>query len=105
MAGVERDPVTGQPAGSFLSDDTHFPAVGVAFDSLSDDDFVTLYQGLAEYVAARGVTTMHCLDGQFVPADRDVSILHAMADQLPVHTVLMFQTRDVEKALSMGLPQ
>lgn len=104
MQGVEKDSV-GRPTGSFLSDDSHFFASTKALGSLSDKELADLFHGVAEFAIARGVTTMHCLDGQFVADDRDVYVLHDIQDKLPVHTLIMFQTNDVKKALDLELPR
>ncbi|MCZ7665327.1 MAG: amidohydrolase [Thermoleophilia bacterium] len=102
--GVEVD-AEGRPTGAFLSDDSHFAAAGVAFGSLSDDEIAALYRKTASFAASRGVTTLHCLDGQFIEGDRDVRVLLDAADQLDAHTVVMYQTMDVQKALNLGLPR
>ncbi|MBU2604001.1 MAG: amidohydrolase [Actinobacteria bacterium] len=102
--GVEVD-AEGRPTGAFLSDDSHFAAAGVAFGSLSDEEIADLYRKTASFAASRGVTTLHCLDGQFIEGDRDVRVLLDAGDQLDVHTVVMYQTMDVQKALDLGLPR
>ncbi len=102
--GVEVD-AEGRPTGAFLSDDSHFAAAGVAFGSLSDDEIAALYRKTASFAASRGVTTLHCLDGQFIEGDRDVRVLLDAAGQLDAHTVVMYQTMDVQKALDLGLPR
>lgn len=102
--GVERDE-SGRPTGVFSSDDTHFEAARVACSSLSDDQIAYRIARAAELAAQRGVTTMHCLEGQFVKDDRDVMALFHAGSGLPVHTVLMYQTTDVKKVMSLGLPR
>jgi predicted amidohydrolase YtcJ len=104
MQGVEKDSA-GRPTGSFLSDDSHFFASAKALGSLTDKELSDLFQQVANFAAARGVTTMHCLDGQFVEGDRDVYVLHKIQTQLPIHTVIMFQTNEVKKVLDLGLPR
>jgi len=102
--GIEKDS-SGRPTGSLLSDDTVFPAVRTALGSLSDDDMQAMYRAVGAHAASRGITTLHCLDGQFVEADRDVDVLLRFGPELPVHTVVMFQTTDVQKVVDMGLPR
>jgi predicted amidohydrolase YtcJ len=104
MHGVEKDSA-GRPTGSFLSDDSHFFASTKALGSLSDEELAELFHQVADFAVARGVTTMHCLDGQFVADDRDVYVLHKIRNSLPLHTLIMFQTNDVKKALDLGLPR
>jgi predicted amidohydrolase YtcJ len=91
--------------GWFLDDDTHFAAARSAFGALGDDRVAELYRQVANAAAVKGVTTMHCLEGQFMEGDRDVLVLHALAESLPVNVVLMYQTMDVARALSLGLPR
>lgn len=102
--GVEVDE-RGHPTGAFLSDDSHFAAAGVAFGSLADDEIARLYRKAASFAASRGVTTLHCLDGQFIEGDRDVHVLLETAHLLDVRTVVMYQTKEVQKALDLGLPR
>jgi len=104
LPGVEKDS-GGRPTGAFLTDDTHIPAARIAFGALSDEQIAELYEQVAKSVVALGVTTLHCLDGQFIENDRDVSVLLEIQDKLPIHTVLMYQTMDVKKVLSLGLPR
>lgn len=105
LPGLERDPATGEPTGSFLSDTAHFFAVGRAYTGLSDAEIAALYRQTASLAASKGVTTLHCLDGQFVEGDKDVTVLRQLAPELPVHTVLMYQTMDVDRVLELGLPR
>jgi predicted amidohydrolase YtcJ len=102
--GVEKD-AAGRPTGSFVSDDTHFEAASVAFSALTDDEIADLFRQTAAFAASRGATTLHCLDGQFIAGDRDVKVLLDVAPDLPVHTVLMYQTMDVQRVLELGLPR
>lgn len=105
MAGVERDPATGELTGSFLTDTAHFFAVRRAHARLTEEAIAELYANAAKLAASRGVTTLHCLEGMFVDGDRDALVLHRVAPSLPVHTVLMYMTFDVSRALEMGLPR
>jgi predicted amidohydrolase YtcJ len=104
MQGVEKD-TADRPTGSFLSDESHFFASAKALGSLTDKELSDLFHQVANFAAARGVTTMHCLDGQFVDGDRDVYVLHKIQTQLPIHTLIMFQTNEVEKVVDLGLPR
>ena len=98
-----RIPLVGRPGP--LLDDTVFPAVRTALGSLSDEDMGAMYRAVAAHAAGRGVTTLHCLEGQFVEADRDVDVLLRLGPELPVHTVVMFQTTDVQRVVGSGLPR
>jgi predicted amidohydrolase YtcJ len=103
--GLDRDPVTRKPTGAFLTDDVTFAACGKAFGALSDGEMADVIRKVAAYAASKGVTSLHCLDGQFVEGDRDVFVHLRIQDSLPIHTVIMFQTMDVQKVLELGLPR
>jgi predicted amidohydrolase YtcJ len=94
-----------QEQGWFLDDESHFAASRVAFGSLTDKEIADLYRRVAKHAASRGVTTLHCLEGQFMQGDRDVRALVDCQRELPVHVVLMYQTMDVERVLDLGLPR
>jgi predicted amidohydrolase YtcJ len=102
--GVEKDSA-GRATGAFVSDDTHFDAARVAFGAQSDAEIAQVYSRVADFVVSRGVTTLHTLDGMFVENDRDVYVLLEIASRLPVHTLLMYQTMDVQRVLELGLPR
>jgi predicted amidohydrolase YtcJ len=103
LPGLDKDPVSGEPTGQFLSDTAHFFAASRAFGALTAEEIAEMYKYTASLAASRGVTTLHCLDGQFVEGDSDVIVLRRLASELPVHTVLMYQTMDVDRVLELGL--
>jgi predicted amidohydrolase YtcJ len=105
LTGVDKDPLSGQPTGAFLTDESHFYAANKAYGTMTDEDIEICYQATADFAVSRGVTTIHCLDGQFLEEDRDVLILHSMQHKLPIHTLIMWQTMDVKKVLEFGLPR
>lgn len=89
--------------GWFLSDEDHLEAARTAFGSLSDATIADLYGRVGAQAASKGVTTVHCMEGQFIEGDRDVTVLQTVASRLPVNTVLYYQTMDVQRAVDMGL--
>jgi predicted amidohydrolase YtcJ len=103
--GLERDPGTGKPTGAFLTDDVTFAASGKAFGVIDDAAMADLIRKVTRHVTSKGVTTLHCLDGQFIEADRDVFVHLRIQDSLPIHTVIMYQTMDVARVLDIGLPR
>jgi len=105
LEGVEKDRSTGEPTGLFSTDDTFFEACRKAYSQLSDEEITGLIRAAARFAAGRGVTTLHCLDGQFISGDRDVYTLQRIHSTLPIHTLLLFQTMDVPAALGLGLPR
>jgi len=92
-------------AGWFTDDAAVAAAAGVVLGSLSRVELAQLYRSVAEKAAARGVTTLHCLEGGSVPGGTDADVLHEIGGGLPVRAVLMFQTMDVERVVAMGLPR
>lgn len=102
--GIEKD-ASGMPTGAFVSDDAHFAAAGAAFGALSRDEVDEMYRSAARFAASRGVTTLHCLEGQFMKGDEDVMSLLRLGASLPVHTVVYFQTMDVTRIVELGLPR
>ena len=89
----------------FLLDEEHFAAARVAFGSLSDREIAGIYREVSSAASQRGVTMLHCLEGQFVDKDRDVTVLGGIVDDLPVKAILYYQTFDVRRVLSLGLPR
>lgn len=102
--GVEKD-ASGRPTGALVSDDAHFAAAGVAFGALSRDEITEMYRAAARFAASRGVTTLHCLEGQFMHEDADVAALLQLGSSLPVHAVIYYQTMDVARVVELGLPR
>jgi predicted amidohydrolase YtcJ len=64
-----------------------------------------MYRTAASFAASRGVTTVHCLEGQFMRRDEDVVRLLGLGSSLPVHAVVYFQTMDVARVVELGLPR
>jgi predicted amidohydrolase YtcJ len=104
LPGLEKD-ASGRPTGAFVSDDAHFAAAGAAFGALSRDEITEMYRAAAHFAASRGVTTLHCLEGQFMKGDEDVLALLRLGAGLPVHTVVYYQTMDVPRVVELGLPR
>jgi len=105
LPGVEKDPISGRPTGTFLTDDTHFFAASKVYSTMSDEEIKGCYQATASAAIGRGATTIHCLDGQFIEGDRDIMVLHSIQGQLPIHTVIMWQTMDIQQVIDLGLPR
>jgi len=95
----------GEPTGVLESDTASFAGIGTVLSSMSDAEMEGAYRATAAAAIRKGVTTIHCLEGQFIHGDRDVDVLLRVDDSLPLHTVLYYQTMDVEKVVAMGLPR
>jgi predicted amidohydrolase YtcJ len=103
---LARRPVTAPEEAGWFRDDAEVAAAsGVVLGALGRDELADLYRSVGARSAAKGVTTLHCLEGGMIHGDTDASVLHEIADSLPVRTVLMFQTMDVDRVVGMGLPR
>jgi predicted amidohydrolase YtcJ len=103
MPGVEKD--NGCATGVYTSDESSFLANANALGDLSDETLWGYIRDCATHAASKGVTVMHGLFGMFVKDDRDMDLISARASELPVDTVIWYQTWDVDKAHAMGLPR
>lgn len=101
--GIDREAHAGRPTGAFLRDDISFRAARGAYAAFTDGQIESGYREVVRTALAKGVTTMHCLEGQFIDADRDVHILNGIKSSLDLNAVLYYQTLDVDKARALGL--
>lgn len=76
---------------------------GIIADWIDDNYRGEALYSAAMYAAERGVTMLNALEGGPLFSDRDVDVLVAHQDKLPIEVVLFFQTFDVEKAKELGL--
>jgi len=98
-------PASPEEAGWFPDDISLLAASSVAFGALEREELGALHRSVAERAAVKGVTTLHCLEGQATQDDKDVMVLHEISGALPVRVVLMYQTMDVGRVKAMGLPR
>lgn len=96
MKYVEKD-------GFFNEDSAAFHIVGNIYNMMSDEDFEQMFMSVGEQCAAKGITTLHSLDGMMVKDDRDTDILLKILDKLPVEFVNYTQTFDWQKIKGYGL--
>lgn len=101
LPGVEKR--DGIRTGVYKSDESVFIANRNVFSSFSDEEIWSLIEDCVQYAVTKGVTAMHGLFGQFVQNDRDVDIVLARKDRLPLDMTVFYQTWDVEKAIKKGL--
>jgi predicted amidohydrolase YtcJ len=80
------------------------------YSTIDDAIRVAAQHRAAEMALQVGITTVHALDGGdpdgrgWFP-ERDVKVLLKEQDDLPVRTVIYFQSTNVQKALDWGLPR
>ncbi|MCL2580288.1 MAG: amidohydrolase family protein [Oscillospiraceae bacterium] len=93
--------------GLLADDDAHFFALGKLLSDLPETRYEKYIDDFGRMCAQVGLTTAHCMEGQFVKGDKDIDLwLKKIADgSLPFHCVLYPQTWDYEKALAYGLPR
>ncbi|MCQ4635190.1 amidohydrolase [Anaerovorax odorimutans] len=96
VADVEKDE-DGELKGVLLSDDAAFPVMGQIFAQLPEDRLFDFVKDCSNYAAAKGVTTMVGLMGQFVDGDKDIDLVIDRGDELPINIEVFYQTWDLEK--------
>lgn len=93
--------------GWLTEDEVNFHAMGALIAGMSDEK-IEEYIGLfGKMCAENGITTAHCLEGQFIAGDRDIDIWLRKINEgsLPFHCVLYPQLWDYERALRYDLPR
>lgn len=102
--GVEMDVRTGQPTGVLRAE-----ANGLAREAVFRRlDGATREKGMrlaARLAVARGITTVHALEGASWFGEENALFLWKNAASLPLRVVLYYQTTAVEQVLKMGLPR
>lgn len=104
LPGVGKDK-DGRPTGVYESDESSFVAISNLIGSLSDDELWKFITDCVANCAANGITNLHGLFGQFVKDDRDIDLMLERGDSLPIDIAMFYQTWDVDKAKSLGLPR
>jgi len=102
---IDRNQETGKPTGVLLGDECFFHASRESLAALKKDDLRKMFIEVTNYAATKGVTTLHCLDGQWVKNDADVETHISVQKELPINTVIMWQTFNVNNVLNAGLPR
>jgi predicted amidohydrolase YtcJ len=102
--GVERDDQTGEPTGIMRR-----AAVGLTQEKMSSQMSRALrlqgIQAAAQAAMAKGITTIHALEGGRATADENLAVLLKHQDELPVRIVVYQQTCDVGRVQKAGLPR
>jgi predicted amidohydrolase YtcJ len=102
--GVEVDPKTGAPLGP-LREKIAFEAQASLLTKLDPKISRNCLQIVSKQAVEGGVTSVHCLEGGRLRGDADVKAFLTHQHQLPVSTVLYYQTPDLDKILALGLPR
>jgi len=104
--GLGRDE-DGKFNGYLEDDDINFRTLGELTARLSKEKIAGYIDSFGQMCAENGITTAHCLEGQFIAGDIDLDIWmeKIKADALPFHCVLYPQIWDYEKASKYNLPR
>lgn len=101
--GIERDPSSGEPTGTLRGDARRMAGDRLTHVTVNDrQEAVRLATRKAAEV---GLTTVHALDGGWPRGHEDIRTLLSLAPSLPVRIVVYYQTKEVGKALELGLPR
>jgi len=98
--GLERDSA-GEPTGVYLTDGASQPARRRVFSLISDAEAARMIRLIAQQAAQAGITTIHALEGSRMDGDRDLKILLAIRESLPIDVLPYYETFDVAGATRM----
>ena len=98
---------SGEFTGCLVDDDAQIFALGKLLADLPEERYLQYIDEFGRMCSEAGLTTVHCLEGQFVHGDKDINLwLRKINDaSLPFHCVLYPQVWDYSKALQYGLPR
>ncbi|MDR2162677.1 MAG: amidohydrolase [Clostridiales Family XIII bacterium] len=91
--------------GTLLSDDAFFPVMSQIMSMLPEERLQAFIEECARYSARKGATSVVGLLGQFVDGDKDVAIVERNKGSFPVDITTFYQTWDLDKVESYGLPR
>ncbi len=91
--------------GQLMQDRANFQAQ-LALTGQEDDATKRRHlERFTQYAASRGCTTVHSLDGGDIEGELSENLLRSGYRDLPIHTLTMWQTYDVQAAKAVGLPR
>lgn len=107
--GVLTDPDTGEATGLLVGRANNLSRF-CYYGMIDDSTRVAAIHRAAEMAGPVGITTVHALeggspDGHGWLTERDVEVLLQEQEDLPVRTVVYFQSTLVQRALDLGLPR
>lgn len=103
-AGVEVHQETGLPLGP-LREKVAFESQARLLTLMDPNVGKECLNLVSRQAVEGGVTTVHCLEGGRLAGDPDVKSFLSRQHELPVSTVLYYQTPDLDKILALGLPR
>ena len=102
--GVDVDPATNRPLGP-LREKVAFESQARLLTKLDPEISKHCLEIVSRQAVEGGVTTVHCLEGGRLQGDPDLKSFMDHQHQLPVSTVLYYQTPELDKILALGLPR
>ncbi len=98
---------SGEFNGYLAEDEVNFYTLGELIAGISEEKYDSYITQFAQMCVENGITTAHCLEGQFVTGDIDLDLWLKRLDKgdLPLHCVLYPQMWDYEKSKKYNLPR
>lgn len=111
---LEKIGLSGNESGIIKDEDgvltgrLHGPAGAIArsfyYDAMDDATREQAIKRTAEAAVAKGITTIHAMEGGPMFSDADIPVFMKVMDSLPVDIFLYWDTEEIEKAIAAGLP-
>jgi len=102
MDGVETYD-DGSPNGIISDDSAYYIGVGNIMANVTEETIEGFIKEFTDSLPSKGLTSVHTLDGQDIPAD--IRVWHRMQGKHPINVVNYLETLDVELASSLGYPR
>jgi predicted amidohydrolase YtcJ len=102
--GYEKDKQTGEPTG-IMRRAAVGPTNEIVLGQLSDEMRLKGLHNAVQFAIAKGITTIHALEGGGTLAEKNLAVLFANQDKLPVRIIIYHQTCNVAMAKKEGLPR
>jgi hypothetical protein len=106
LPGLGKDE-NGEFNGLLGIDEVQLKALNILMGLISEERYLQYIEDFGKMAVENGLTTVHCLEGQFVKEDKDLDIWMEKIDSgdLPFHCVLYPQLWDYERAKKYNLPR
>lgn len=97
----------GEFNGELTEDAINFYAMSELLAKMPEEKFASCIDRFGQMCVENGITTAHCMEGQFVAGDKDLDlwVKRIENNDLPFHCVLYPQIWDYERAKKYNLPR
>lgn len=102
--GYEKDPKTGEPTG-IMRRAAVSPTGDKVLGQLTDTQRLKGLNQAVNQAIKKGITTIHALEGGGPLSEKNLAVLFANQDKLPVRIIIYHQTCNVALAQKEGLPR